>query len=295
MRHPVRLAALLLSALFVLVSGAAQAELGGYVAEIEQWREQFDTDVRTGGWLELVERARLDGRSWTLGSDPKSALILPPKAPGELGVLSRRDSVFQFAPAPGVSLTLGGKPIAGSVELPTKHGSSRLASGDLKIAVRQVGDDFYLLVSDSHNSAIEAFRGTTWYPISTRYRVSARFVPYAQPETAHVPITHVTSKEAMQSEGDLVFELAGKSFRLKTFTDEEGLFVMFQDPTNGKGTYGGGRFLYAPKPTDGVTALDFNKAFNPYCALNPYIMCPIPPAQNRLAVKIEAGERYYRE
>jgi uncharacterized protein (DUF1684 family) len=120
-------------------------------------------------------------------------------------------------------------------------------------------------------------------------------VPYAQPETLHVPLTHVTSKETMQSEGDLVFELAGKSFRLKTFTDEEGLFVMFQDQTNGKRTYGGGRFVHAPKPTDGVTALDFNKAFNPYCSLNPYIMCPIPPAQNRLAVKIEAGERYYGE
>jgi uncharacterized protein (DUF1684 family) len=120
-------------------------------------------------------------------------------------------------------------------------------------------------------------------------------VPYAQPETVHVPLTHVTSKETMQSEGDLVFDLAGKSFRLKTFTDEEGLFVMFQDQTNGKGTYGGGRFVHAPKPTDGVTALDFNKAFNPYCSLNPYIMCPIPPAQNRLPVKVEAGERYYGE
>jgi uncharacterized protein (DUF1684 family) len=54
-----------------------------------------------------------------------------------------------------------------------------------------------------------------------------------------VPLTHVTSKQTMQSEGDLVFALAGKSFRLKTFTDEDGLFVMFEDKTNGKGTYYG--------------------------------------------------------
>jgi hypothetical protein len=222
-------------------------------------------------------------------------LALPAKAPGAFGVLSRRNGVFLFEPAPGVSVTFGGKAVAGSVELPTKPGSGRLTSGDLAVYVRQIGDDFYVLVADSHNPAIQAFKGTPWYPISIRYRVAAKFVPYAQPETAHVPLTHVTSKETMQSEGDLVFELAGKSFRLKTFADEEGLFVMFQDQTNGKGTYGGGRFVYAPKPTDGVTALDFNKAFNPYCSLNPYIMCPIPPAQNRLPVKIEAGERYFGE
>jgi uncharacterized protein len=294
MRHPARLAALL-GGLFVLADGMARAELGGYVVEIEEWREHFDADVRTGGWLELVGRTQVDEGSWTLGSDPKSKLVLPAKAPGKFGLLSRHNSVFLFEPAPGVSATLGSEPVAGAVELSTKAGSSRLASGDLKLSVRQIGDDFYLLVADSHNPAIQAFKGTPWYPISTQYRVPARFVAYAQPETAHVPLTHVTSKETMQSEGDLVFELAGKSFRLKTFADEEGLFVMFQDQTNGKGTYGGGRFVHAPKPTDGVTALDFNKAFNPYCSLNPYIMCPIPPAQNRLAVKIEAGERYYGE
>jgi uncharacterized protein len=295
MRHPARLAALWLAGLGALHSSVARTEVGGYVAEIEKWRQDFDADVRTGGWLTLVGRTKLDEGTWTLGSEPKSALVLPAKAPGELGVLSRRGSAFRFEPAAGVAVTLGGKPVSGAVELPTKSGSARLASGDLTVAVRQAGDDFYLLVADTHNPAIQAFKGTVWYPISPRYRVPAKFVPYARPETAHVPLTHVTSKQTMQSEGDLVFELAGKSFRLKTFTDEDGLFVMFEDKTNGRGTYGGGRFVHAPKPTDGVTALDFNKAFNPYCSLNPYIMCPIPPPQNRLPVKIVAGELYYGE
>jgi uncharacterized protein len=295
MRHPARLAALLLTVLGVLLGGAARAVLGGYAAEIEKWRESFDADVRNGGWLTLVGRTKLDGLTWTLGSDPKSAVILPGKAPGKLGVLSRLGSVFRFEPAGSVTVTLGGKAVASPVELPTEPGSDRLASGDLTVAVRQVGDDFYLLVADMHNPAMLAFKGTAWYPISTSYRVPARFIPYAQPQNAHVPLTHVTSKEVMQSEGDLVFELAGKSFRLKTFTDDEGLFVMFEDKTNGKGSYGGGRFVHAPKPTNGVTALDFNKAFNPYCSLNPYIMCPMPPAENRLPIKIAAGEAYFGE
>ena len=76
-------------------------------------------------------------------------------------------------------------------------------------------------------------------------------------------MTHVESREAFQSTGDVVFHFGGRRFRLKTFIDEDQLFVMFLDATNGRGSYGGGRFLHAPLPKDGRTVLDFNKAFKP--------------------------------
>ncbi len=284
-----------LAAVCLLLSGVAAAEIGGYAAEIEKWREDFDADVRTGGWLTLVGRTKIEEGTWTLGSDAKAGLVLPKSAPRTLGVLRRSGRTFRFEPASGVPVTIADKPVAAPIDLPTQAGSARLVSGNLRIAVRKVGDDFYLLIQDTRNPAVEAFKGTSWYPVSTHYRVPATFVPYVHPQTVHVPLTHVASQESMQSTGDLVFALAGKSFRLKTFVDDKELFVMFQDDTNGKGTYGGGRFVHAPQPTHGVTALDFNKAFNPYCSLNPYVMCPIPPAQNRLPVKIRAGETYYGE
>ena len=68
---------------------------------------------------------------------------------------------------------------------------------------------------------------------------------------------------------------------------------MFADATSGHETYGAGRFLYIPLPANGTVVLDFNKAFNPPCALNDFATCPLPPFQNRLKLKVEAGEKTY--
>ena len=70
---------------------------------------------------------------------------------------------------------------------------------------------------------------------------------------------------------------------------------MFQDRTNGRESYGGGRFLNAPPPKDGTTVLDFNKAFNPYCSVNEFVVCTVPPPENRLTVRVAAGEQYARQ
>ena len=71
-------------------------------------------------------------------------------------------------------------------------------------------------------------------------------------------------------------------------------FVIFGDQTNGRETYGGGRFLYLTPPAAGSPAVvDFNKAYNPPCVFSPYATCPLPPAQNKLAVRIEAGEKSF--
>ena len=75
--------------------------------------------------------------------------------------------------------------------------------------------------------------------------------------------------------------------------DATELFFIFRDQTSGKETYGAGRFLYADLPKDGKVVLDFNKAYNPPCAFTPYATCPLPPPQNRLPVRIEAGEKAY--
>jgi uncharacterized protein (DUF1684 family) len=98
------------------------------------------------------------------------------------------------------------------------------------------------------------------------------------------------------SPGALVFEVDGKSYRLDAIQEKgsDKLFIIFADKTNGRETYGAGRYLYTSKPdADGKVIIDFNKSENPPCAFTSFATCPLPPRQNRLPFSVEAGERKY--
>lgn len=272
------------------LAGAADAD---YAADVQKWRMDFDADVRTGGWLTLIGRFPITGGVITLGSDRTRTVRLPARVSKRyVGTLIRHGDRFRFKAAPHVLATIDGKRLTGWTRLSTRSGTGRVQVGDLRLSVRSVGDDFYLLAADLHNPAIKDFQGIAWFPIDPAYRIAATFTPYAQPEKVRISMTHVESKSLMTSTGDVSFQFAGKTVSLKTFIDDNELLVMFQDETNGNETYGGGRFLHAPLAKDGATVLDFNEAFNPYCSLNPYIMCPIPPPENRLDFRVSAGEMY---
>jgi uncharacterized protein (DUF1684 family) len=277
----------------LLLAGHSSAADDAYAAGIREWQHQHDTDVRTGGWLLLVGRYPVAAGASSIGSDPSSAIVLPQGAPQRLGVLTRTANAFQFAPAPGVAVAIDGAPAAGVVELTTARGKGRVAAGSFSFVVRRIGDEFYALAQDTENPAARTFTGTEWFPIDPGYRVRAEFVAYAQPQSVPVPMTHIESKEVMSSTGEVVFRLHGARLRLRSFVDGNQLFIMFRDRTNGRETYGGGRFLHAAMPQDGATTLDFNQAFNPFCAVNDYVLCPVVPAENRLGVSVAAGEKYH--
>jgi uncharacterized protein (DUF1684 family) len=96
-----------------------------------------------------------------------------------------------------------------------------------------------------------------------------------------------------ESPGALDFEIAGQPFRLLPVIEADPtprLFVLFGDLTNRRETYPAGRFLYAAMPRDGAAVLDFNLAMNPACAFNDFVVCPLPPPENRLPIPVDAGE-----
>jgi uncharacterized protein len=145
------------------------------------------------------------------------------------------------------------------------------------------------------------FTGLKYYPIDLNYRVMARLVSEAHPGIFRVQTTTGGHKEYARV-GRLEFELNGQHLSLTAFmppADEplhgNRLFVPFRDKTSGKETYGAGRYLDLNKKATEEYVLDFNRAYNPYCAYSPYYSCPLPPGENNLPVEVRAGELMYHE
>jgi uncharacterized protein (DUF1684 family) len=171
-----------------------------------------------------------------------------------------------------------------------------LKLGELDFFVIERGGRLAVRVRDLKSEAGHSFRGIKSYPIEVRWRVAARFAPYDPPK--QIPIATINGTLIDEaSSGALVFAVDGQSYRLDVLgkPGDKSLFVIFSDETTGRETYGGGRYLYAPAPgADGLVDLDFNKAYNPPCVFTDYATCPLPPRQNRLPFRIEAGEMNYK-
>ena len=114
-------------------------------------------------------------------------------------------------------------------------------------------------------------------------------------ETIELPTT-TGGAQTYRRAGVVHFEVDGEPARVTLFAspDMHELFLPFRDATSGRETYGAGRYLEVEPPgADGSIEIDFNLAYNPYCAYNPEWSCPIPPGENWLAVAIRAGERAF--
>ncbi|MCB0501022.1 MAG: DUF1684 domain-containing protein, partial [Cyclobacteriaceae bacterium] len=137
------------------------------------------------------------------------------------------------------------------------------------------------------------FTGIERYPVDAGWRYEARWVPHEEGRSIDIA-TVLNTIEPMPNTGTIEFEREGKTHRLEVVDEGDGaLFVIFADRTNAKETYGAGRFLYADPLDAEHVVIDFNKAYNPPCALNAFSTCPLPPPENRLDLAVTAGEKRY--
>jgi uncharacterized protein (DUF1684 family) len=185
--------------------------------------------------------------------------------------------------------------IDGTERLEPSEGAPGLLveAGDRRIEVIRRTGWVALRVHDPKSSYLKAYNGIPTYAPSERWRLVGTFTPYGQPRTVTTGAVVKGLEHHLNAVGVIDFELASHAARLVAFGDASaGLRVMFTDATSGVTTYPGARVLSIDAPdADGKVTLDFNRASNLPCAFTDYATCPVAPAENRLAVAVEAGEK----
>jgi uncharacterized protein (DUF1684 family) len=266
-----------------------------YRASVEKWRLDRETRLKSDdGWLTVSGLYWLHEGENRFGSGALNDIVLSGKfVPEEAGSFTFHNGKTFVRANRDANILLNGKPVE-SAELHPDLATDQINVGGLKLYVHASGARYAIRVKDKNSKFRKDFTGLHWYPIDESYRVTGRFVPYTPPK--QVSIQNVLGDFDMDSiVGYVVFSLQGKEYRLEADQDDpKTLGFVFRDLTSGKETYPAARFLEADAPTDGSVTLDFNEAYNPPCAYNPYTTCPLPTPGNRLRVDIRAGEQIYK-
>jgi uncharacterized protein (DUF1684 family) len=276
------------------------------IAAVDESFEKTEKDWRDGrvkrltspsGWLTLVGLDWLEPGENVFGSDPNCAVPLPAgKAPKHAGVLVLESGVVRIKPAPESGLMVNGKPaVEGGLADDMAEKTDVVTLGDLSFFVIKRGDRVGVRVKDSQSPVRTQFKGLEYFTADPKWVVTASFAPYDVPKKVTIP-TVLGTTDTMEAPGLVTFIIDGKTLTLEPVVEDPTdpkLWFIFKDETSAKETYGGGRFLYADMPKDGKLTVDFNQAYNPPCAFTPYATCPLPPKQNWLPIRVDAGEKAF--
>jgi uncharacterized protein (DUF1684 family) len=249
--------------------------------EWEAWHRDREEQLRTPhGWLSLTALHWLD-------SDARSFDGIPGiwRATGDGGVELTADG----------DAALDGTPVTGTVRLEPVDGQPGILVeiGERRVEVIRRTYSYALRVRDPEAVTRTAFTGAPAFDVDDRWVVSGRFELYPEPQRLTVGAVVDGLQHFPTAVGTVRFALGGAEHQLVAFPGKTGgLTLHFRDATSGASTYGGGRSVALADPdADGRVTIDFNRTVNLPCAFTAHATCPLPPAENRLSVPVEAGER----
>jgi uncharacterized protein (DUF1684 family) len=269
-----------------------------YSREIEQWRARRVARLTApDGWLSLIGLHWLEPGPNTLGSAADNAIVLA-KAPPHLGVVEwRADGALSLQLAPGNGALVDGEAKSQATLRDDRDPNpTRVSFGSLNFIVLDRGGRKALRVRDADAETRTRFSGIESFPVDPVWRIVADWVPFDPPQTLETANV-IGQMERYPVPGRAVFERDGHRHELLPVIEvpgDEQLFLIFADGTSGRETYGAARFLYADPPREGKIVLDFNQAYNPPCAFTAFATCPLAPPENRLDLRVTAGEKKYR-
>jgi len=273
-----------------MVSSFKDAELA--------WREEREQRLKAeDGWLNLAGLFWLEEGTHRFGTDPDMEITLPPhSAVPFAGVITVKDGSVSYEMNRAQRATVDGETQNSGV-LEAGEQATVLAYNHLRFHLIKRGERLAIRLRDLRSQAIEEFEGLKFFKPKKKYVVEATLERFDEPEV-HFISTVVDTEIPMYSPGSLRFALNGRPFELTPFSvdgDPKKLFILFKDQTAETLTYPGGRYLYADIGEDDQVTLNFNRAYNPPCAVTPYATCPLPPAENWMKTMVEAGEKYDRK
>lgn len=255
--------------------------MSDYQAEIANWRTaRLKTLTSEDGWLNLIGREWLAPGTVTIGAAEDNDIILQ-GGPAHIGTVT--------LDAAGAVTVVSADGQTG-LQFPPSDLSQRQTLGTVLIEIHQLNGRPSIRMRDRDANPAATFPGIDSFPIDPTWRVVGQWVTLDAPLAleidtfAGIPTTVSATRRVDFTHGGQKLSL------LATHGSREKPMFVLRDQTSGVETYGAARFLYGEDATDEQVVLDFNKAFNPPCSFTNYALCPFPPAQNVLPVRIEAGE-----
>lgn len=280
-----------------LVATVASAQGTYDTAALNAFRaEREKILLANDGWFTVAGLHFLNPGENKFGSDPLNDIVLEfADVPKQAGVITMNGKDVTITAVDGQTLTYNGKPV--------KDGPLRLAAqGRPADLITYKSTSFFLhfsgprlaiRVRDQNAPLRKNFSGLKWYAPNPAYKVTGQFTPLDKPKVVQAP-TILGDLEPFTVPGHVSLTIGGKTANMEAWKSGERLWFVFRDLTSADTTYPSARFLYTDAPgPDGKVVMDFNRAQNPPCAYNPWTTCPLPPSSNKLAVRIEAGEKRY--
>ena len=265
-----------------------------YAAEIEAWRTEREVRLKADdGWLTLTGLFFLNEGDNSFGSSSQNDLELR-AGPERAGIITLRDGRVDVRAVEGQTLLVDGRSVDAAQLWPYEEPDRPTISlGPLSLFCHESGERLAVRLRDLESEIRREFTQLRWYPVDESFRIRGRYVPHDKPRTMELA-NNLGDVLTLRTSGSVALTLKGEGLHLTAIDYDDRLWLVFSDLTSGNETYPAARFLYADMPDrDGMTTVDFNRAYNPPCAFNPYTTCPLPPPENQLQVRIEAGELNY--
>lgn len=254
-----------------------------YATQYAEWQQKRLAALKApNGWLNIIARVWLSEGTVTVGSAEDNDIVLS-SGPAHVGSLTQDgEGEVTYAPADG------GIP---QVLKLSKYNPPRFSAGNLLLEVTTLNGENALRVRDTTSDAPNHLHSIDYFPLDPNWRITADWVAFAAPKGLTISTSKAIETE-VEATHKAVFTRDGVTYELLAThgTPEAPQFVI-RDLTARDSTYAACRFVYGEEVTDQTIVLDFNKALNPPCAFTEHAVCPLPPAENVLPIRIEAGEK----